>query len=85
MADGLDTPDGMALLCKTCRWRPTEELTAGLLAAHFETEHGTDKVELELVVLCPRCDEPMAFDRSVGNRDYFSCERCHRTRVIHRG
>lgn len=33
----------------------------------------------------PRCDEPMTFDRSWGNRDYFSCDGCHRSRVIFRG
>lgn len=85
MADGLDTPDGMALVCNTCRWRPREELTVGLLAAHFETEHGTDKVHMELVVLCPRCDQPMEFDFTLGDDDHFRCAPCHRGRVIRRG
>lgn len=85
MADGLDTPDGMALICQTCHWRPDEGLSVGLLRAHFETEHGTEDVRMELVVLCPRCDKAMTFDRSFGNRDHFACQPCHRVRVIRRG
>lgn len=85
MTDQFDTPDGMALICQTCRWRPREELTVGILAAHFDTEHGTEDIRMELVVLCPLCDQPMTFDRSWGNRDYFSCEGCQRSRVVFRG
>lgn len=86
----LNVPDGMALICRTCRWRPDQELTVGLVAAHFETEHDTDAVRLELVVLCPRCDTAMAFNRSEpirsgGERDFFHCPACLRTRTVRRG
>lgn len=80
----LDVPDGMALTCRPCGWRPDISLPMGLVVAHFETEHGTDKVNLELVVLCPRCDKPMQFFASVGNEDHFHCEPCHRGRKIRR-
>jgi len=80
----LNVPDGMALICRTCRWRPAVNLPMGLIAAHFETEHNTDEVNLELVVLCPRCDQPMTHEHSHGLRDTFACEPCHRTRTIRR-
>lgn len=80
----LDVPDGMALICRTCRWRPATDLPMGLLAAHFETEHDTSKVNLELVVLCLRCDKPMAFLRSEGRKDIFACDPCCRVRTIRR-
>lgn len=80
----LDVPDGMALTCKPCGWRPGIDLPMGLIAAHFETEHGTDKVNLELVVLCSRCDQPMAFSHTLRRLDHFQCEPCRRVRTIRR-
>jgi len=80
----IDVPDGMALTCKHCGWRPDEDLTMGVLAAHFESEHGTGNVELDLIVLCPRCDKAMEFFASLGNEDHFQCEPCHRGRKIRR-
>jgi hypothetical protein len=88
MADtsALNAPDGMALICAVCRWRPGEDVTTGVLEAHFETEpgHNAGSITLELAVLCPRSDQPMTFERSVGNRDVFDCEGCHRTRTVRR-
>jgi transposase-like protein len=84
MAEQLSAPDGMILVCATCRWRPDGDLTVGVLAAHFETEHDTSHVRMELVVLCLRCDAEMAFERSAGSRDIFACAPCRRTRAIRR-
>ncbi|GAA4439514.1 hypothetical protein [Phytohabitans houttuyneae] len=86
MTEGLNVSDGMALVCATCRWRPIGELTMGVVEAHFETEpdHDASNLKLELVVLCPRCDQEMVFERSVGDRDIFNCAPCHRTRSIRR-
>lgn len=80
-------PDGMALICQLCGWRPDEALTQGVVSAHFETEHDSTDVRLELVVLCPCCDKPMRYERSAemrsgAARDFFSCPTCHRTRTI---
>lgn len=83
MAD-LNVPDGMALVCRTCRWRPAENLPIGLLAAHFDTEHHTSEITLELVVLCPRCDKPMTHEATVGRQDFFACPDCKRSRTIRR-
>lgn len=82
MTDTLDVPDGMALLCQTCRWRPDENLMVGVVKAHFETEHGTSDVRLDLVALCPRCDTAMTFEHHRAGRDHFVCDGCRRTRTI---
>lgn len=76
--------DGFALECTECRFRFPGGMTVGLLAAHFETEHGTDTPTLELVVLCPRCDRAMTHERSDGHKEHFACEPCHRSRVVSR-
>ena len=87
MNDLADVPDGFALVCYVCRWRPNPDVTAGVLAAHFDTEEGHEpgRIRLELVVLCPRCDEPMPLDYTRGLIDVFHCGRCHRQRSIRRG
>jgi hypothetical protein len=77
----LDVPDGMALTCQLCGWRPGTGLHMGVVTAHFETEHDSDDVRLKLVVLCPRCDKPMTFVRSE-RRDIFACDPCRRIRTI---
>lgn len=76
--------DGMALACRPCRHRFPEDVTVGVLAAHFETAHGTTDVQLDLVVVCPRCDAEMTFERAERRRDVFACAPCHRTRIVHR-
>lgn len=78
----LDVPDGMALTCQLCGYRPADNLTMGVLAAHFETEHDTADVRLDLVVICDRCDVVMPLQRTQGRKSYHDCPRCHRTRVI---
>ncbi len=88
MTNPLDVPDGMALACGTCGWRPGGDLTVGLIGAHVETEHGTGDIQLELVVLCWRCDTPMTFSHSRegvrSSADFFDCGTCHRRRTIRR-
>jgi hypothetical protein len=80
----IDIPIGMALACRTCDWLPGIDTTMGVVAAHFETEHGTIDVQLDLVVLCLRCNRVMDYERSQGARDVFACKPCHRTRTIPR-
>lgn len=80
----LDVPDGMALACRTCGWRPAEDLPIGLIQAHMQAEHGTDEVVLDLVVICPQGGNTMAFERTEGDRDIFVCLKCHRVRKIRR-
>ena len=73
--------DGWALACKTCAYRFPLNITQGVGKAHFETEHDTDDVQFELVVVC-RCDRTMTFTARVNGRDVFDCPTCHRTRRI---
>jgi len=46
----MNVPDGMTLVCETCGWRPDGEISTGV-AAHFETEHHSPDIRLELVVV----------------------------------
>jgi hypothetical protein len=75
--------DGFALECQHCHYRFPMDVTVGVLAAHFEAEHQTTDVKLDLAVVC-RCDRSMTFVRAERNRDLFTCGSCHRTRVIKR-
>ena len=81
---GIDVPGGMALTCKPCGLRLDDNATMGVIATHFEIEHDGQEITLELVVICPRCDKPMAYEGSFGRIDRFQCEPCHRTRTIRR-
>lgn len=81
---GPTSQDGMALACRHCRHRFPDGVTVGVISAHFETEHDRSDVQLDLVVLCPRCDAEMALERQEPGRDTFHCPPCHRTRVIKR-
>jgi len=79
-----DVPDGFALLCKTCRLRLANDATMAVVEQHFALEHQTTDLRLELVAICPRCDEPMRHDYTLGLVDVFACDRCHRTRRVRR-
>jgi hypothetical protein len=78
---------GLALKCRFCDWRPADGTTVGVVAAHFDTEpeHGDGSIAFDLVVLCPRCDKPMAIDHTGPDRERYSCPApCYRSRVITR-
>jgi DNA-directed RNA polymerase subunit RPC12/RpoP len=79
---GVDVPDGMALACRHCGWRPAVDLMMGVAKAHFETEHDTDDIHFDLIVVCPRCDKAMEFFASWKNEDHFQCVPCRRGRKI---
>ena len=80
----LNVPDGMVLACRTCGWRPGEDLPIGMIQAHMQTEHGTDEVVLDLIVVCPRGGDAMDFERTDGSYDVFACPKCRRVRKIRR-
>ncbi len=73
---------GFALKCKTCGWRPDDDLTGGVVAAHFTTEHQSDDVQMEMVVVCNRCDGEMAHFATIGREVHYQCDPCHRSRVV---
>jgi hypothetical protein len=74
--------DGFGLACQHCRFVFPIDITVGVLAAHFETEHDTTDVRVELVVLCPRCTGVMELLHTVGNKLHYGCAPCHRTRIV---
>lgn len=76
------TADGLVLACRHCGWRPPVDLTQGVLAAHFETEHDTAAVHLDLLVVCPRDAASMTFVRREPGRDIFECPQCRCTRRV---
>lgn len=78
----LDTPDGFGLACKHCGHLFPGDVTMGVVAAHFEIEHDDGEIELELSVLCPRCQSAMALERKEGNHTWWGCSTCHRTRKV---
>lgn len=84
-ADRTRDDDGFGLACTHCRYLFPLDITTGVLAAHFETEHDTTDVKLELVVLCPRCNGAMELESTRGNLSSFACKPCHRTRVVKQG
>lgn len=78
--------DGFGLACTHCSYVFPNEISAGVMAAHFEAEHGVTDVRVELVVLCFRCETPMKLERTepvaAGRLHYYICETCQRTRRV---
>ncbi len=79
--------DALVLVCQLCRWRPPEGEPVSLVAAHFDVDHDTTDVRMELVAWCDRCDQQMTYDRTSairggGQKHHYSCGRCHRSTVV---
>lgn len=81
--------DLLVLVCKTCRWRPPADLSMGVVRAHVESEHpeqvtsdGDLDVQMEMVVICPRCDIEVPLFRSIDKGATvdleYVCGQCHR-------
>lgn len=78
--------DDWGLTCIHCQFVFPIDITVGVMAAHFDAEHQADKVHVELVPLCPRCNKPMTFERELGPvRHLWGCDPCHRSRVVRQG
>lgn len=78
----------MALQCGTCdhRWPDTAVVEAMLL--HFQVEHDTDDVRVDLRAIC-RCGAAMRFthvehERPHRERDHFRCDACGSRGAIRR-
>lgn len=81
--------DDLVLACRICRWRPPGDLEMSLVEAHFDMTDGHDPedIQLDLVVICDRCDIEMPLERSVprprgGTKYYHGCPKCRRTKVV---
>ena len=77
-------PHAFALKCMSCDWRPEDDVTMGVVKAHFETEHEDIPIGLELIIVCPRCDASMTLLATVGRADHFECKPCHRSKIVKR-
>lgn len=90
MADDLGSRNRrMRLQCQPCGWRPPEDATMEAVQLHFQVEHDTDKVTLDLVALCS-CGAAMTVTntRPAGPgqvKDYLSCAACGNTGHLTRG
>jgi hypothetical protein len=75
----------MSLDCKACtntRTNWPDDTPMEAVALHFNVEHDTDKIEINLVAVCT-CGEAMKFVSSAHWRnditDFFSCSVCGNT------
>lgn len=77
----------MRLQCKPCGWVPPEGMQMEGVQLHFQVDHDTDKVTLDLVPAC-RCGEAMTFAESAGSgdrvTDFFCCGVCGNTGYVNR-
>lgn len=78
--------DPFRLACKFCGWRPATDLTMGVAAQHFETEHDVTEPAFELIVVCDRCDGQMdlfaTLDQGNHFEHHYECTPCHRGRRL---
>lgn len=79
----------MRLQCQPCGWVPPEDMQMEGVQLHFQVDHDTDDVTLDLVAACA-CGEAMTVTgtRPAGPgevKDYLSCGVCGNTGYIVRG
>lgn len=69
----------MRLQCKICNWRPPDDAIMEAVQLHFQVEHDTDAVTLDLVAVCS-CGAAMTFVRTAptggGFKDHMECGAC---------
>ena len=77
----------MRLQCKPCGWVPPADMTMQDARLHFQVDHDTDKVTLDLVAVCS-CGEAMTHTESRptggGMKDYLVCGVCGNTGYVRR-
>lgn len=69
----------MELQCNLCGDRPPRNAVMESVKLHFNVEHDTDEIKLDLVAVC-ECGAAMEFVRSSptggGEFHYFHCNAC---------
>lgn len=87
MTDLGNRATSMRLQCKTCRWVPPDDMVMEGAQLHFQVDHDTDEITLDLVAVCS-CGEAMTHTGSRptggGTKDYFRCGICGNTGHIYR-
>jgi hypothetical protein len=77
----------MRLQCNACGWPLPDGMTMEAALLHFQVEHDTDEVKLDLVPACT-CGEAMTHTDSRptggGMKDYFECGVCGSTGHVRR-
>jgi hypothetical protein len=87
MADLGNRNASMRLQCHRCGWYPPEDTLMEAVKLHFEVEHDTDEIRLELVGVCS-CGEAMTITESRptggGTKEYLECGVCGNTGHLRR-
>jgi DNA-directed RNA polymerase subunit RPC12/RpoP len=69
----------LRLHCKDCGWRPPEDAVMEAVQLHFQVEHDTDQVTLDLLAVCA-CGAAMGHTVTKptggGFKDYVLCPAC---------
>jgi hypothetical protein len=72
----------MRLQCQACGWPPPEDATMEAVLLHFQVDHDTDEVKMDLVGVCS-CGAAMDVTdtRPTGGgfKDYMKCGACGNT------
>lgn len=88
MADLGNLNQSMRLQCKPpCSWRPPDDALMEAVQLHFQVEHDTDEVTLDLAVICS-CGAAMEHTRTAptggGFKDHVKCGACGNTGFVKR-
>jgi hypothetical protein len=77
----------LRLQCKPCGWVPPEGMPMEGVQLHFQVDHDTSGVTLDLVPAC-RCGEAMTCTETAAARgevtDFFRCGVCGSTGYVNR-
>jgi hypothetical protein len=69
----------LRLHCKECSWRPPEDTTMEAVQLHFQVEHDTDQVTLDLLAVCScgaAMEHTVTKPTGGGFKDYVRCTAC---------
>lgn len=87
MADLGNLVRTLRLQCSACEWVPTKDMRVDHARLHFQVEHDTDQVTLEMVPVCT-CGAVMEHTESRptggGFKDYVKCPACGNTGFVKR-
>ena len=87
MADIGNRNASMRLQCKPCGWQLPDDMEVGAAQLHFQVDHDTDAVRLDLVAVCT-CGEAMTHTSTRptggGFKDYVLCGVCGNTGFLKR-
>lgn len=80
--------DRLRLICPLCQWIPPSAAVMEAVELHFQVEHDTRKVRLELIPVCT-CGATMTFVNAAESapgsgrfKDYHHCSSCGNTGFV---